>query len=228
MSPNVSLPKILPVFPLTGVLLLPGMPIPLNIFEPRYLKMMEDVLKDGMHIGMIQPFTPRDDNKDPTAAKNSAMETPQSFFDIPDLYEIGCAGRVEKSKQTDDGKYLISLRGISRFRISEELEPQDGYRKVVPDYTPFIQDLTPHDPVDPSPLLVAFKKFANASGKDLDITELSNMEGSTLLNALAMALPFAPMEKQALLEAENPSSRAEVLLTLLQMGLQTASTPLQS
>src|SRR6476469_2188246 len=126
-----KLPEIIPVFPLPGSLLLLGNLLPLNIFEPRYRNMVADALEGDHYIGMIQPFTPRQDNWVATA------EQP----DDPVIYPIGCLGRIEECEPQDDGRYLLVLRGVSRFRVRQELEPKRGYRRVAADYSEFGRDL---------------------------------------------------------------------------------------
>src|SRR5919205_3188749 len=118
--PNVPLPKILPIFPLTGTLLLPGTILPLHVFEPRYRNMVEDALNADRVFGMIQPFVPQQDNR---PAPGAEKET-------PDLYKIGCAGYIDEWEKLPDGRYYLQLKGVNRFRFDKELPPQRGYRRV--------------------------------------------------------------------------------------------------
>src|SRR6476661_7363608 len=120
MAETTNLPGIIPVFPLTGSLLLPGNLLPLNIFEPRYRNMVADALEGDQYIGMIQPFAPRQDN--------NWVEAAERGDDAPVIYPIGCLGRIEECEPQDDGRYLLVLRGVSRFRVRRELEPKRGYR----------------------------------------------------------------------------------------------------
>jgi Lon protease-like protein len=211
--PGTRLPAVLPVFPLTGSLLLPGNWLPLNIFEPRYRNMIEDALASESWIGMIQPFTPHPDNW-------PNLEEPD---DNPPLYDIGCAGRIERSETQADGRYLILLKGVSRFRVQGELALQRGYRRVTAAYDEFAADLTePAAELDPARLLHAVRAFGKAQGLSFDLDVLAALPGIALLNGLAVALPFQPAEKQALLEATGPRQREEMLLTLMGMGLDAA------
>lgn len=207
-------PAILPIFPLTGSLLLPGNLLPLNVFEPRYRNMVADAMAGERHIGMIQPLVPRQDNW------VDAAQAPSN----PDLYPIGCAGRIERCEPQSDGRYLIVLRGVGRFRIARELPLRRGYRQVEADYSDFPAD--PAEPgivLDPSRMLRALRGFAAAQGLEFDFDLLGSLPGVSLLNGLAAALPFRPAEKQALLEAAGPMEREELLLTLMGMGIEPLS-----
>lgn len=209
-------PAIIPIFPLTGSLLLPGNLLPLNIFEPRYRNMVEDALKSGQHIGMIQPLVPRQDNWVAEAESAAASH--------PELYPIGCVGKIERSEKQPDGRYVIVLRGISRFRIARELPMWRGYRQVEADYTDFPGDeQEPASLLNPARLLRALRTFSDTHGLDFDFDLLGSLPGVILLNGLAAALPFRPAEKQALLEAPGTLEREELLLTLMGMGLDMQS-----
>ncbi|HJX27910.1 MAG TPA: LON peptidase substrate-binding domain-containing protein [Thermoanaerobaculia bacterium] len=213
-------PSVIPVFPLTGSLLLPGTLLPLNIFEPRYRHLVADALsqeEEGKHIGMIQPIVPRLDNFGP-------ME-PLLLEEIPKLYSVGCVGRIERSQQQPDGRYEIVLRGICRFRVREELPEQRGYRRVSADYGEFLRDvMEPQVSLDPSRMLGALRAFGEAHSLEFDFGLLGSLPGISLLNGLAVALPFRPEEKQALLEAAGPMEREQLLLALMGMGLEPLST----
>lgn len=210
---------IVPVFPLTGSLLLPGNFLPLNIFEPRYKNMVEDALSGPRLIGMIQPVVPRNDNRPGSVAQPGAQSAAQP--DHPDLYEIGCVGTIEESEQQPDGRYLILLKGLTRFRVAEEMALQRGYRRVRASYEEFEQDLAePLQELNPGRLLTALDAFAESHQLEFDMERLRLLPGVTLLNGLAVALPFPPGEKQALLEAETVEAREELLLSLMGMGLE--------
>jgi Lon protease-like protein len=213
-DPPVSDPpasEVIPVFPLTGSLLLPGNFLPLNIFEPRYRNMVEDALGGPRLIGMIQPVVPRNDNRPDLTVDP----------DHPDLYQVGCVGVIEESEPQDDGRYLILLKGLTRFRIEEELPLQRGYRQVRASYEEFREDLDePRQELDPSRLLAALEAFAERQQLTFEMERLRLMPGVTLLNGLAVALPFPPGEKQALLEADSVQEREELLLSLMGMGLE--------
>jgi Lon protease-like protein len=222
---DAPLPALLPVFPLTGSLLLPGNWLPLNVFEPRYRNMVEDAISDegdehrerggrgGRWIGMIQPRVPQDDNLGPLADATPAADA--------ELYGVGCAGRIERCEPQPDGRYLILLKGWSRFRVREELTGVRGYRRVAADYAEFAADLAePEVELDPGPLLQAVRAFGRQHGLSFDFGVLAALPGVALLNGLAVALPFRPAEKQALLEAAGPRARQEVLLALMGMGIE--------
>jgi Lon protease-like protein len=223
-----ALPEVLPVFPLTGSLLLPGNWLPLNVFEPRYRNLVEDATGgegdargggDGGErgrrgerwIGMIQPRVPHQDNW-------PALDEPPAN---PELYTVGCAGRVERCEPQPDGRYLLLLKGVSRFRVRRELELLRGYRRVAADYTEFAADLRePEMELDPATLLRAVREFGQAQGLSFDLDVLASLPGVALLNGLAVALPFRPAERQALLEAEGPRERQQMLLALMGMGVE--------
>lgn len=203
-----DLPKILPIFPLPGVLLLPEGRLPLNIFEPRYLAMVQDALGWGRMIGMIQPNGPE----------------PKPGAD-PALYDTGCAGRISSFSETDDGRILLTLTGVCRFAIRSELENVQGYRRVVADWSHFRADLDePEEPeIDRARLLGLLKVHLKLKGIDLNWNALETAGNLALTVSLPMALPFEPSEKQAMLEAATPALRAETLLTLLEMSVAEAT-----
>ena len=197
-----------PVFPLEGALLLPQGKLPLNVFEPRYLAMVEDALATGRAIGMVQPDANR-------------PGTPNG----PALYRIGCLGRLTSLSETEDGRYLITLTGLARFVTGVELEQQRGYRRVRADFTLFRGDLDAgpsHAPVDRDALVAALRAYFATRGFDANWDAIDEMPDDALVVTLAMICPFEPAEKQALLEAQTPSDRAATLLTLLQMGSHPA------
>jgi Lon protease-like protein len=202
-----SLPEQFPIFPLTGALLLPGGRLPLNIFEPRYLAMTEDALAGGRHIGMIQPNA-----AEPAGATG------------PALHRIGCIGRLISFAETDDGRYLITLGGVIRFAVAEELQMARGYRRVRGDYTAFTADLEPPEPpdqftdapmLDRGALLTSLRGYFARHGFEANWDALDEMSDVLLVATLAMACPFSPLEKQALLEAPSFIARAETLTALL-------------
>jgi Lon protease-like protein len=203
---------IIPVFPLTGSLLLPGNLMPLNIYEPRYRNMVADAVAGDRWIGMIQPAVPRQDNR---------VEELAAEPDRPDLYGVGCLGRIDVCEPQPDGRYVILLRGIIRFRVREELPLHRGYRRVVADYDEFVHDRdeTAIQPA-PEPLLAALRTFGDRHGLAFDYDLLASVPGVSLLNGLAVALPFSPADKQALLEARGPKEREAMLLCLMGMGME--------
>lgn len=199
-----ALPRTLAIFPLPGALLLPAGTLPLNIFEPRYLAMVDDALAGSRMIGMIQP----DDESGDVGAAHT--------------YQVGCTGRITQFTETEDGRYLISLTGIARFRIGRELPMMDGgYRLVEPDYSGFAADLKADDEVleiDRESLFTHLRAFFQSRSIDANWDAMEEADDASLVTALAMVCPFATAEKQALLEATNGSRRAETLIALLQMG----------
>ena len=197
-------PEVISVFPLPGALLLPRGRLPLNIFEPRYLAMVDEALKtDHRLIGMIQPRC--NDNRDAE----------------PALYDIGCAGRIVTFSETDDGRYLIALEGVSRFQVTDELEGFQPFRRVQADWAPFRLDRkrpAKDDPdFDKESFLELVGAYFQARSLDTDWDALGKADEETIVNALCMMCPFGAQEKQALLEAEDLSARREVLATLLRI-----------
>jgi len=199
---GAALPAILPIFPLTGVLLLPRGRLPLNIFEPRYLAMTRDALAGERLIGMVQP-------SDPAAAGSN-----------PPVYPTGCAGRITSFSETDDGRYLITLTGISRFRIGEELPLLDGYRRVVPQWGEFTHDLAGEDEAsfDRNRLLRGLRGYFQQHQISADWDAVTAVPGERLVTSIAMICPFDPSEKQALLEAPDLEERARLLTAIVEMA----------
>ena len=204
---RIALPDVLPIFPLTGVLLLPRGRLPLNIFEPRYLAMTRDALGGERLIGMIQPTEPQQDN-----LGRGAVD--------PSVYPVGCAGRITQFAENDDGRFLITLTGISRFRIVEELPLLSGYRRVIPDWRPFAHDRgMPDDPqLDRGRLVRGLKNYFGQRNLGADWSAIEKAPGEHLVTSIAMACPFAPSEKQALLEAADLEERAKLLIGLVEMA----------
>lgn len=204
-----SLPDTLPVFPLGGVLLLPHGHLPLNIFEPRYLNMVEDALGRGRMIGMVQPISSQpSDNHDP----------------LPDdvaVYPVGCAGRIVNFEETADGHMLIALRGISRFRIASELAPDYGYRRVVADYSDYIADTAIDETVigQRPGLLATVRRYLSLKDIDVDWDAVEEADDEALVTSLAMICPFESNEKQALLVASGIRERSDLLVSLMEMAL---------
>ena len=203
-----ELPNPLPLFPLTGVLLLPRGQLPLNVFEPRYLALVDSAMSCGRVIGMIQP----------SEAEEKAL--------TPKMSAVGCAGRVTSYRETEDGRYLITLTGVCRFRVKAELTTQAPFRAVDPDYAPFAGDLVANDENDfPRDRVIdALKDYLSKRDLKADWRSVMTAPPETLVNALAMLCPFEPAEKQALLEADDWPSRVATLVALLEM----AGTPTPS
>ena len=207
--PQVSLPEILPVFPLTGVLLLPGTVLPLHVFEPRYRAMVEDSLSAERVFGMIQPFMPQQDNRPLPGSENQA----------PDLYKVGCAGYIEKWEKLPEGRYFVQLRGVNRFRFEEEFSLQRGYRRVKADYQIF-PDTSLHEgwQCNRPAVLQALESYGQAHGLQVKPEQAERFTDLELVNLLGVSLPFHPAEKQALLEAATLQDREKVLVNLLRLG----------
>src|SRR3954454_23123184 len=173
--------------------------------------MVADALEGEKHIGMIQPLIPRQDNW-VEAAEGS---------DDTELYSIGCVGRIDECEPQPDGRYLVLLRGISRFRVRRELPVHCGYRRVLADYADFQRDLGElQTEVNPARLMRALRAFGATHSLEFDYDLLGSVPGISLLNGLSVAPPFRPAEKQALLEAAGPGEREEMLLALMGMGLE--------
>lgn len=201
-----TLPSIIPVFPLPGALLLPRARLPLHLFEPRYLAMLEACLKTPERlIGMVQPRT-----------------VPQGGASR--LHTIGCAGRVTAFSETEDGRYMITLSGVSRFRIQDEVEPgATPFRRMQVSWAGFPLDIGPteQDPgLDRSSFLSLLKRYFEAARLSSEWDSLQEAEDELLINALSMLCPFSPEEKQALLEAPSLSTRRETLVTLMEFALR--------
>jgi Lon protease-like protein len=206
-----EMPETIPVFPLPGALLLPRGQMPLNIFEPRYLAMVDDSLRDGHRlIGMIQPDT--------------GHPGPE---DKPKLYRVGCVGRITQFAETGDGRYLIQLTGVARFRVEEELTVQTAYRQCRVTYAPFADDFIARrgeEAVDRKALLGAVDAFLKANNLKGDWQGIENAPSEALVNALAMMSAYGPAEKQAMLEAPNLKTRAEILIVVTEIELAKRST----
>jgi hypothetical protein len=198
-----DIPAIIPVFPLSSALLLPGGRMPLNIFEPRYVRMVDEALGGNRLIGMIQP------------ALDGALREDGE----PKLCEVGCLGRLTSFAETSDGRYLISLSGICRFRIVEELSVRTPFRQCK--VMPFAADLSeePGANVDRTGLLKVFRQYLEANDLQADWESVSRADNATLVNTLSMMAPYGPAEKQALLEAADLKARADALIAMTEMAL---------
>ena len=200
-----DLPDTIPVFPLAGALLLPRAQLPLNIFEPRYLAMTDDAMKGSRVIGMIQP----DESKGGSAT-------------TPALFSVGGAGKITQFAETGDGRYLITLTGIARFRVKEELRATTLYRQCRVDFAPFRSDLMPRlgeEHVDRETLLKTLANYLKANQLEADWQDIREAPTEALVNGLSMMSPYGAREKQALLEAPDLKSRADVLVAITEMAL---------
>jgi len=200
-----DLPQSIPVFPLPGALLLPNGQMPLNIFEPRYIAMIDAVLAGERIIGMVQP-----------AFSNTQVH------ETTGLCRIGCAGRLVSFSETGDGRYLISLIGVARFSITRELETTTPFRQVLVDWTTYAHDLhidKSCELVDRPTLLKTFKSYLEANNLEADWESIESAQTEILVNALSMMSPYSVAEKQALLEADNLKVRADTLVAITEMSL---------
>jgi hypothetical protein len=197
-----DLPEVIPVFPLDGALLLPGGVLPLRIFEPRYLNMVDDAMAGARMIGMVQ-----------TRLGAGRLK--------PKLARVGCAGRITSYAETDDGKYLIALTGICRFELGEELPLLAPYRQVRAAYAPFERDLAADDDeaeeFERAPFMDLLRRYLDRKGLGVEWDAVASAPGPALITSLCMALPFEPAEKQALLEAPGLDERRITLETLLEI-----------
>ena len=194
-----NLPKVIPVFPLSNFIIFPKTNVPLNIFEPRYIEMIDDAMKEDRIIGMVQP-------------KNSTQS-------IPELYNVGCASKITSFNETEDGRYLIVLAGISRFKIVEELKIQKLYRKYKVNFDDFSSDLDEKkEEIKFSDLKLIFNNLKSLfvkEGYNINWKELEKQSLNQTINTLAMASPFSLEEKQILLETVNLNERKKKLELIL-------------
>jgi len=205
---TANVPDTVPLFPLSGVLLLPHCTMPLHIFEPRYVAMLEDAMAGDGVIGMIQPVSTREDE------------------DEPELYDTGCIGRIIEDEETDDGRRMISLAGLTRFDLIDELPLHRGYRRARIDTNPYLADLLePANIVDTAPVLEALPAYFSAHGLGVDWRQMHELQAEELIDVLAMMCPFGAAEKQALLQAQTPRDRADLLTALLKLDSQTSPAP---
>ncbi|HCP82726.1 MAG TPA: ATP-dependent protease [Octadecabacter sp.] len=203
MKKQKDLPSVIPVFPLSGALLLPRAQLPLHLFEPRYLAMLDDALKtDARMIGMVQP--------------NDAVDAEEA------LHTIGCAGRVTAMSETESGGYMITLTGVSRFRIEEEVDGFTPYRRACVNWAGFEDDLGDEqsDPdMDRAGLMGLLRRFFEDLDLNTDWDGMNEAEPELLINSLSILCPFEPEERQALLEADTLRERREMLVTLIEYAL---------
>ena len=194
----------LPIFPLPGCLLLPRTNLPLHVFEPRYRLMIQEAIEDAKLIGMIQP---------------KVIEYPET---MPQLYSTGCLGRLTSHQETQDGHFYIVLTGVCRFSIRQELPLTDsGYRVIVPDFEPFMDDLCPqnHRKLNRKPLLEQLRKFAKSRSFNIAWDLIEQAKDEEFVNAICMGAPFDPGDKQVLLEAAGLIQRAQLLKALFEIEL---------
>lgn len=202
-----DLPESIPVFPLMGVLLLPNGQLPLNIFEQRYLDMVDAALSSHRLIGMIQPGNP----------------TPQGTIENASLTKVGCAGKIVDFSETSDGRYLITLSGVCRFKVNEELSAMTSYRQVKPDWYTYKKDLESQGSIDldRDRLNELLSNYFDKEGLDCDWSMVEKAADEKLITCLSMICPFEPQEKQALLEASCCNKRSELFMTMLEMAVKS-------
>uniref|UniRef100_UPI003BA9055D LON peptidase substrate-binding domain-containing protein n=1 Tax=Stappia sp. TaxID=1870903 RepID=UPI003BA9055D len=208
-SSPADIPATLPLFPLEGTVLLPTAQMPLNIFEPRYVAMIDAALRSDRMIGMIQPdFTLADDG--------------EIDEDTPPLVKVGCAGRITAFQETGDGRYLVTLAGIARFHVEEELETVTPFRIARVSSEAFADDFElgkGEDEVDREGLVRTLREYLDANDLEADWESIERASTQVLVNALSMMSPYGPAEKQALLEAPDLRTRAETLVALTEVDL---------
>lgn len=204
-----ELPKTVPIFPLSGAIVLPGAQLTLNIFEPRYLNMVFDALGADRMIGMIQPVH-----------SGEAQ-------DNDNIHKTGCAGRITTFRETDDGRLLIVLTGVCRFDVIKEIATTRGYRRVLAKWGPYADDLSEGDSpsLESEHLIDTLTPYFDAKNVQADWESLKKMSSASLVNLLATNLPFEPEEKQALIEAKTIHDRTKVLIVLSQMSLSSSNEP---
>lgn len=200
---TIHLPPVIPVFPLTGVILIPGSNLPLNIFEPRYLQMVRDAVTSNGLIGMVQPTVHEHDETE------------------PELYGVGGVGKIEDLVETGQDRFAIRLKGIARFEIAGELSATTPYRQAQVDWSRFADQNQPSgsDPVDRRGLLATLSDYLDRRGLDADFEAIAEAPDNVLVNTLSMIIPMGAPEKQALLEAISVAERADTLQALLKMAL---------
>lgn len=210
-----ELPERVPVMPIRGALLLPSGQLPLNIFEPRYLTMVDDALAGERVVGIIQPEYLGEYKDEET---ERALELDENYR--PKLSSVGCLGRITTYAETGDGRVLITLQGITRFRVVEEIEAGTAYRqcKILPFMSDFNEEQGADD-IDREGLLRAFRDYLQAHNLEADWNSIAKANNVTLVNALSMMSPFGPAEKQALLEAADLKIRAETLIAITEVYL---------
>ncbi|MEX1148050.1 MAG: LON peptidase substrate-binding domain-containing protein [Sphingomonadales bacterium] len=214
-----TLPEVIPLFPLSGALLLPRAHMPLNIFEPRYLAMTRDALAGGRVIGMIQPTRHQNTSHSDGGAEQA---------DEPPLYSVGCVGRIVDHRETPDGRILITLLGLARFSVQQELDRITPYRKAVVSYDRFGDDGVVGVSLAPSGrarLEATLEEYLSARGLDADWDALASAPDERLVNAMAMMCPFDSGEKQAILEAVDLDERCETMMTLMEFAIRDLSGP---
>jgi uncharacterized protein len=199
-----ELPTVIPVFPLPGILLLPHAQLPLNIYEPRYMAMIDETIRSERIIGMIQP-----------------SDSGSNLRGKPTLQPVGCAGRITQFAESGDGRYLLSLTGCARFRVLEELETLTSYRQCKVDYGEFSTDLVDanDEEFDRKIVVDSIREFSRVKNMRIEWRDIDKASNAMLINAMAMMGPFGSAEKQALLEAPDIKTRAETLVAIIELEM---------
>lgn len=208
---GAELPRVVPVFAISGALLLPGARLPLTVFEPRYLALMDDCLGAGRLFALVQPSAP-------DVATGGAVDG---------LHAVGTLARVTAFGETGDGRYVVTALGVTRFRLAGEVEGRSGYRRVVAEYGSYVADLAPSAPtsgVDRHRLRAAVGGYLARQGVALDLAKLDGASDAEMVSALAMAAPLSPAEKQVLLEALDVAERADMMIAMFEMALLTETS----
>ncbi len=230
---KTHLPQEIPVFPLNGLLLLPGMWLPLHFFEHRYCNMVGDALKGDGYIGVIQPLHgvgKIGEKEKPGGISHmfeeegdTAIEEENSTALEQPLYRVGCLGWIAEKKETKEGHYLVALQGLRRFAVSKEIPPKDGYRRLQVNFSSFMQDgYELEAKLDLKQLLKELEEFAEWNNLQMQFDQLDQLPPAIIVNGLSMSLPFHPSEKQGLLEAPSIKARLEKLISLMKMGQATS------
>ncbi len=211
MLSDQDLPDVFPVFPLSGAVLFPYTRLPLNIFEPRYLNLIDAVLAGPRYMGMIQPL-------------QSDRET--GADDMP-LYEIGCLGRLTSFSETDDGRYVITLTGVARYKVVEELDMNDGYRRIRADFGPFQNLDTPSEgkAYDRGRFMTSLTAYMKKLGADDAQESFARANDQALITAVASSAPFSAEEKQAILECPELEQQAELVRSIMEMAVYNNTEP---
>ena len=203
-----SLPNTIPIFPLAGAIVMPGVQLPLNIFEPRYLNMVQDALATDHIIGMIQPIRDRDEEEVP-------------------LQQVGGAGRITSYSESNDGRIVMVLTGVCRFSVYEEIEERSGYRRVIADWSQFTGDYDEEDVQlkNREGFFEILHSYIGARRLEISWDDLGKLTDGALINLLCTHLPFEPEEKQMLIETIGLNERAELMRGLMNLGLATRQNP---
>ncbi len=204
MKTDQDLPTEFPIFPLTGAVLYPYTRMPLNIFEPRYLSLVDAVLAGSRYMGMVQP----------------RQSTTETVANDGDIYDIGCLGRLTAFAEADDGRYVITLTGVCRYKVIRELPLKDGYRRIVADYSMFKTSVPPQEGAtyDRTCFMKTLSAYLGKLGAEQNQQSFEHANDQALITAVAMSAPFSPSEKQAILECIDLEDQAEMVRSIMEMS----------